>query len=446
MGIHSIRLPDVGEGVAEAELVEWSVKVGDTVLEDEVVGAVMTDKAAVEIPTSVAGKVTWLGGEIGDVIAVGAELLRLEVEGEGNIDADSAVPITENKKADTSRTSVAADSVEAPLKEKTTIPDVPETTSAAAQPVSSGQSAPASQPASQPVGNVAATASGAKPLAAPSVRKRARDSGIDLRSVTGSGPAGRIVHEDLDNHGGGVSIGGSRSPNTKIEEIKVVGLRRLIANKMSQSKKHIPHITIVEEIDVTSLEQTREELNASYEQERGKLTVLPFVMKAVVEAVRLQPVINSLYDDEAEIIRQYGGVHIGVATQTENGLMVPVIRHCEVRSLWDNASEVKRLSAGCRDGSAERDELSGSTITITSLGPLGAIATTPIINYPEVAIVGINKMVTRPFWDGQQFVPRKMMNISCAFDHRVVDGWDAAVMVQKLKALLEKPAMLLVEA
>jgi len=433
MGIHSIRLPDVGEGVAEAELVEWNVKVGDTVLEDEVIGAVMTDKAAVEIPTSVAGKVTWLGGEIGDVIAVGAELLRLEIEGEGN--ADSAAPAVADKKPESPAPAVA---------EKPAAKPADKTTPAKAPVVS--PTTPSPSESLQPLVNVAATSNGGKPLAAPSVRKRARDSGIDLRSVTGSGPAGRILHEDLDNHGGGPVTGGSKAPNTSIEEIKVVGLRRLIANRMSQSKKHIPHITIVEEIDVTSLEQTREELNASYEAERGKLTVLPFIMKAVVEAVRLQPVINSLYDDEAEVIKQYGGVHIGIATQTENGLMVPVVRHCEVRSLWDNANEVKRLSAGCRDGCAERDELSGSTITISSLGPLGAIATTPIINHPEVAIVGINKMVTRPHWDGQQFVPRKMMNISCSFDHRVVDGWDAAVMVQKLKALLEKPAMLLVEA
>ncbi len=437
MGIHSIRLPDVGEGVAEAELVEWNVKVGDTVLEDEVVGAVMTDKAAVEIPSSVAGKVTWMGGEIGDVIAVGAELLRLEVDGDGNIDADSATPVLADKKTEATP---GTSQVDIPAQTEVAQPSVKTAVGATHAAESNAV------PAAQAVSNSAANSSGGKPLAAPSVRKRARDSGIDLRSVNGSGPAGRIVHEDLDNHGGSALPGGSKLPNTSIEEIKVVGLRRLIANKMSQSKKHIPHITIVEEIDVTSLEQTREELNASYAEERGKLTVLPFVMKAVVEAVRLQPVINSLYDDEAEIIRQYGGVHIGVATQTENGLMVPVVRHCEVRSLWDNASEVVRLSAGCRDGGAERDELSGSTITISSLGPLGAIATTPIINHPEVAIVGINKMVTRPFWDGQQFVPRKMMNISCSFDHRVVDGWDAAVMVQKLKALLEKPAMLLVEA
>ena len=428
MGVYSIRLPDVGEGVAEAELVEWHVKVGDTVLEDDIVGAVMTDKAAVEIPTSVTGVVSWLGGEIGDIIAVGSELIRVEVEGEGNVDADQPPPDKQVVKKQ--EPEVAAGSGPPPEPEKT---KPPVAVAEVAEPV-----APAALTAAQPAGS--------KPLAAPSVRKRARDLGIDLRSVSGSGPAGRIVNDDLDNHNGNPTVVGGRVPNTSVEQIKMVGLRRVIAGKMSQSKRQIPHITIVEEIDVTSLEQTREELNASYEADRGKLTVLPFIMRAVVEAVREQPVINSIYDDEAEIIHQHGGVHIGIATQTDNGLMVSVVKHCEVRSLWDNASEVSRLAGACRDGSANREELSGSTITITSLGPLGAIATTPIINHPEVAIVGVNKMVTRPFWDGQQFVPRKMMNISCSFDHRVVDGWDAAVMVQKLKALLEKPAMLLVEA
>lgn len=439
MGIYSIRLPDVGEGVAEAELVEWNVNVGDTVLEDEVIGAVMTDKAAVEIPTSVSGKVTWLGGEIGDIIAVGAELLRLEVDGEGNLDAGAPLP---SMRALTEEISYAA------AKPEKTNPDkIPKATAAA--PLSLAEEKSELDIAAPEVLPSPATVStaGTKPLAAPSVRKRARDMGIDLRTVKGSGPAGRIVHEDLDDPGNnGFAAGGGRALNTKVDEIKVIGLRRLIANKMSQAKRNIPHITIVEEIDVTSLEQTREELNASYEAERVKLTVLPFIMKAIVEAVRLQPVINSHYDDETEVIRQYGGVHIGIATQTDAGLMVPVVKHSEVRSLWDSATEVVRLANACRDGSAGRDELSGSTITLSSLGPLGAIATTPIINHPEVAIVGINKMVTRPHWDGQQFVPRKMMNISCSFDHRVVDGWDAAVMVQKLKSLLEKPAMLLVEA
>lgn len=432
MGVFTIRLPDVGEGVAEAELVEWNVKVGDTVLEDEIVGAVMTDKAAVEIPTSVSGKVTWLGGEIGDVIAVGAELIRVEVEGEGNIDTDQPLP---DKKI--------------PVQKEQQSPEA----EASDDRPNASESVSAVSPSTATTENKFKTAeqttaapAGGKPLAAPSVRKRARDQGLDLRMLSGSGPAGRILHEDLDNYSGHSGVVGGRVPNTSVKEVKVVGMRRLIANKMSQSKRQIPHITIVEEIDVTSLEQTREELNASYQSDRGKLTVLPFIMRAIVAAVSEQPVINSIYDDDAEVIHQHGAVHIGIATQTDNGLMVPVVKHCEVRSLWENATEVSRLAVACRDGSAGRDELSGSTITISSLGPMGAIATTPIINHPEVAIVGINKMVTRPHWDGQQFVPRKMMNISCSFDHRVVDGWDAAVMVQKLKALLEKPAMLLVEA
>ena len=457
MGIYSIRLPDVGEGVAEAELVEWHVKVGDTVLEDDIVGAVMTDKAAVEIPTSVTGKVTWLGGQIGDVIAVGAELIRVEIEGEGNVDPSVAnsAPESNSSVAKDADVSNGVESPQSAVAEGTT--DNPGAPGSNVSPVVDDAklvnavqaTSPApSQSTSQTVRTAPANGiSDTKPLAAPSVRKHARDLGIDLRSVSGSGPAGRITREDIDSYSerGPVSSSG-RVANNKVEEVKVIGLRRLIANKMSQSKKHIPHITIVEEIDVTSLEQTREELNTSYQEQRGKLTVLPFMMRAIVEAVREQPVINSLYDDEAEVISQYGGVHIGIATQTDNGLMVPVVRHSEVRSLWDNATEVSRLASACRDGSANRDELSGSTITITSLGALGAIATTPIINHPEVAIVGINKMVVRPVWDGQQFVPRSMMNISCSFDHRVVDGWDAAVMVQKIKTLLEKPAMLLVEA
>jgi len=222
-------------------------------------------------------------------------------------------------------------------------------------------------------------------------------------------------------------------------------MRRKIAEKMALANARIPHITVVEEVDVHYLEELREELNEKHMDTRGKLTILPFIMKAIVEAAREQPELNALYDDEAGTVSQYGAVHIGIATQTKSGLVVPVVKHCEINSLWKNASEVKRLSEACRDGKIERDELIGSTITISSLGPLGAVATTPIINHPEVAIVGINKMMIRPFWDGHQFVPRKMMNISCSFDHRVVDGWDAAVFVQKLKSLLEKPAMLFLE-
>lgn len=419
MGVFAIRLPDVGEGIAEAELVEWHVRVGDVVREDDVLAAVMTDKAAVEVPSSVDGKVLALGGEIGDMIAIGAVLIRIEVDGEGN------------------ESGVAEESVAAPVEKKPEVVEAEET--------------PAPKPAAKPAAAAAAPvkrAAGTKPLASPSVRARAREEGVDLRQVPGSGAAGRISHADLDNWiaSGGIQQGTVvRGQNTGVEEVRVIGMRRKIAEKMAISKRQIPHITIVEEVEMSALEDLRAALNAKHKGERAKLTLLPFLMRAIVEAVREQPELNARYDDEAGVIHRHGGVHVGIATQTPNGLNVPVVKHAEAGSLWDNAETVSRLAQEARDGTIKRDELSGGTITITSLGPLGAIATTPIINHPEVAIVGVNKMQIRPVWDGQQFQPRKMMNISCSFDHRVIDGWDAAVFVQKIKTLLETPAMLFVE-
>ncbi|NKW91947.1 2-oxo acid dehydrogenase subunit E2 [Rhodobacteraceae bacterium R_SAG9] len=421
MGVFAIRLPDVGEGIAEAELVEWHVKVGDVVREDDVLAAVMTDKAAVEVPSSVDGKVLALGGEIGDMIAIGAVLIRIEVDGEGNETGDTDTPVA------------------APVEEK------PAVVEAVAEPAPK----PAAKPAVAPVAAAPVKrAAGTKPLASPSVRARAREEGVDLRQVPGSGAAGRISHADLDNWiaSGGIQQGGvTRGQNTGVEEVRVIGMRRKIAEKMAISKRQIPHITIVEEVEMSALEDLRAALNAKHKGERAKLTLLPFLMRAIVEAVREQPELNARYDDEAGVIHRHGGVHVGIATQTPNGLNVPVVKHAEAGSLWDNAETVARLAQEARDGTIKRDELTGGTITITSLGPLGAIATTPIINHPEVAIVGVNKMQIRPVWDGQQFQPRKMMNISCSFDHRVIDGWDAAVFVQKLKTLLETPAMLFVE-
>ncbi|MFY0620160.1 MAG: 2-oxo acid dehydrogenase subunit E2 [Pelagimonas sp.] len=422
MGIHAIRLPDIGEGIAEAELTDWEVKPGDIVKEDDVLAVVMTDKAAVEVPSSVAGKVLELGGEIGELMAVGAVLIRIEVDGNGNETGDDAAPAVEAPKATPSP---------APATKPEPTPSTP--------PVN-----PSSSPAPTPV----ARAKGTKPLAAPSVRARAREEGIDLRQVPGSGPAGRISHADLDHWtaSGGIQQGQiTRGANTGVEEIRVIGMRRKIAEKMQISKRQIPHITIVEEVEMEALESLRTALNAKHKGERPKLTLLPFLMRAIVEAVREQPGLNARYDDEANVIHRHGGVHVGIATQTPNGLNVPVIRHAEAGSLWDNAAELTRLAEAARDGTIKLDELQGGTITVTSLGPLGALATTPIINHPEVAIVGVNKMQIRPVWDGQQFQPRKMMNLSCSFDHRVIDGWDAAVFVQKLKTLLETPAMLFVE-
>jgi len=416
MGVFAIRLPDVGEGIAQAELTEWHVKPGDIVREDDVLADVMTDKATVEVPSSASGKVLELGGEVGDMIPIGAVLIRIEVEGEGNEKEPPAIPKAKD-----------------PAEE-------PEVTESTPEPVEE----PVRTPAAAPVQR----SNGTKPLASPSVRARAREEGVDLRQVPGSGPAGRISHADLDSWiaSGDIRQGAvTRGRNTGVEEVRVVGMRRKIAEKMATSNRQIPHITIVEEVEMSALEDLRTALNDKYKDERPKLTLLPFLMRAIVEAVREQPELNGRFDDEAGVIHHHGGVHIGIATQTPHGLNVPVVHHAEAGSLWDNAAEVTRLAKAARDGSIKREDLSGGTITITSLGPLGAIATTPIINHPELAIVGINKMQVRPVWDGQQFQPRTMMNISCSFDHRVIDGWDAAVFVQKLKSLLENPAMLFVE-
>jgi 2-oxoisovalerate dehydrogenase E2 component (dihydrolipoyl transacylase) len=289
----------------------------------------------------------------------------------------------------------------------------------------------------------------AKPIASPAVRRRARDAGVDLRQVRGSGPAGRISHDDLDaflRGAGGAVVGTARVANTKVDTIKMVGLRRRIAQKMAESKRRIAHFSYVEEVDVTALEELRKTLNAEERTDRPRLTLIPFLMQALVKAIVDFPEMNALYDDEAETIDRDGGVHIGIATQTDAGLLVPVVRHCEARGLWEFAAEVRRLSEAARQGTATRAELSGSTITITSLGALGGIVTTPVINRPEVAIIGVNREVVRPVWRGGQFVPRTMMNLSSSFDHRVIDGYAAARFVQRIKGLLEAPATLFIEA
>ena len=285
-------------------------------------------------------------------------------------------------------------------------------------------------------------------MAAPSVRARAREAGIDLRRVSGSGPAGRIIHADLDRLSVAPDmvqpVAGYRR-NSSVEQIKVIGLRRKIAEKMADANAHVAPITYVEEIDVTALEELRSALNKARRDDQPRLTLLPFLMRAMVRAIVDQPHLNARFDDEAGVIEQSGGVHIGIAAQTDAGLMVPVVRHAEARDLWDCAAELARVSDAAKTGSATREELGGSTITITSLGPLGGVMSTPIINRPEVAIIGVNKMAIRPVWNGSDFQPRKMMNLSSSFDHRVIDGWDAAVFVQKIRSLLETPALIFVE-
>jgi 2-oxoisovalerate dehydrogenase E2 component (dihydrolipoyl transacylase) len=442
MGEHLIKMPDVGEGIAEAELVEWHVKVGDLVREDAVLAAVMTDKATVEIPSPVDGEILWLGAEIGDVVAIGSPLIRLKVEGGDNVASSSP-----NEKA--AEPPVRTGEIEAQADGAVKVSEAIVERQARSTPPQSEPTERPQSPAARMHRAAVARAEGEKPIASPAVRLRAREAGVDLRQVSGSGPAGRITHEDLDaffTHGRQVAKAPGLSQNTSVEHVKVIGLRRKIAEKMAIAKSRIPHITYVEEVDVTALEDLRAGLNANKRADRPKLTLLPFLMRAMVKAIAEQPHLNAIYDDDAGVVHQHGGVHIGIATQTGSGLMVPVVKHAEARDLWECAAELNRLAEAAKSGLATREELSGSTITITSLGAMGGIVTTPVINHPEVAIIGVNKMVVRPVWDGSTFIPRKMMNLSSSFDHRVIDGWDAAVFVQRIKALLETPAMIFVEA
>jgi 2-oxoisovalerate dehydrogenase E2 component (dihydrolipoyl transacylase) len=320
---------------------------------------------------------------------------------------------------------------------------IPEALEEKAEPVKAVASPPTT------LGPFVSRAEGETPLASPAVRQRARERGIDLRFVGGSGPAGRITHDDLDaylaNPSPGRNHATGRYADTSQTETKVVGLRRKIAEKMTIAKSRIPHITYIDEVDVTDLEALRRTLNTSAAAERPKLTILPFLMQAMLIAIREMPQMNARFDDEAGIIHQSGGVHFGIATQTSNGLVVPVVRHGEALDIWEMAAEVSRVTSATRESRVGREALSGSTITITSLGALGGLATTPVINHPEVAIVGVNKIRTAPIWDGQQFRPRQVMNLSSSFDHRVIDGWDAALFVQRIKSLLETPALIFVE-
>ncbi len=417
MGTHVIKIPDIGEGIAEVELVAWHVKVGDTVVEDQGLADVMTDKATVEIPSSVAGKVISLGGAIGQLMAVGSELISIEVEGAGSRPARKAVQATKAEAAAVTPSPVAP---------------------------------PPSQPSPRAVrGEDALARSDSKPIASPSVRSRAWELGVDLAKVRGTGTGGRIMHADLDvAPSSGASalqrrVAAPAIGRDDVQSIPVVGLRRKIAQKMQEAKKHIPHFTYVEEVDVTEIEALRARLNAK--GDRPHLTLLPFLMRAVVVAARDFPQVNAHFDDTAGVLQRYGAVHMGIATQTEAGLMVPVVRHAQELDLWASAAEVARLAGAARSGKATRDELSGSTITITSLGALGGIVSTPILNRPEVAIVGVNRMVLRPMMRGGMVVPRQMMNLSSSFDHRVVDGQVAAEFVQAMRGLLEYPATLFIE-
>lgn len=419
MATVTMKLTDLGEGVSAAELIEWNVAVGDSVSEDDILATVMTDKAAVEIPSIADGKVVWLAGEPGHMIQVGSDLVRLDVGGATEATKAHAAPHAEDVKpaVEPPEGEVANSEPTAattPLKITPTAQRGHETTYAAAP---------------------------RKPLASPGVRRHAAELDVDLTAVTGSGPEGRVRHADLDAFAHGPVEDAARDSR----EIKLAGLRRLSAEKVALSKARIPHFTLVEEVDVTALEELRESLNAKHAERRGTLSVLPFVVAAIARAARDHPGVNGWFDDEAGVLRLSEAVHVGVATQTPAGLMVPVVRNAETNGLWKNAAEITRLAEQARQGRASREELTGSSITVTSLGPLGGVVSTPIINHPEVAIVGLNRIETRPVWNGREFAPRRVMNLSSSFDHRVIDGWDAALFVQALKTLLEVPALLFVD-
>ena len=422
MGTFAFKLPDIGEGVVEGEVVEWMVAVGDTVKEDDPILSVMTDKATVEIPAPCDGTVTKIIGEAGDILPVGVVCIEFEVEGDGNATASEPAPSVEEKAE--------------PAPEATPEP-IPEPT-------------PAPEPAPVAVaGPVVERAPGTKPLASPAVRQRARAAGVDLYHVAGSGPAGRITHADLDVHlSGGASRASSSMPmgssskvaKTGTEELKVIGLRRKIADSMMASYSSIAHFSYFEEVDVTELEALRQHLNATRPEGAPKLTYLPFIMLALVKGLGQRPECNALFDDDAGVVTRHEAIHLGIATQTDRGLYVPVVKHVEAMDIWTAAAEMGRITQATRDGKAGVDELSGSTFTITSLGRMGGLGATPIINKPEVGILGVHNAKDRAVVIDGRVEVRRIMNLSSSWDHRVVDGHDGASLVQLLKSMLEHPA------
>ena len=421
MGKFEFKMPDIGEGVVEGEIVEWMVAVGDTVKEDDPILSVMTDKATVEIPSPCDGTVASIVGDAGDILPVGGVCIVFDVDGEGNA-SQASEPVEEQP--------AAKEEQPAPVAETKQPEPAP---------------APAAATAAAPV----ARAAGTKALASPAVRQRARAANIDLQLVAGSGPAGRISHADLDRHiAGGASaatpsmpMGGvAKVARNGTEDIKVIGLRRKIADGMMSSYSTIPHFSYFEEVDVTELEALRQHLNATRPEGAPKLTYLPFIMQALVKALAQRPECNAVYDDDVGVVTRHEAVNLGIATQTDRGLYVPVVKHVEAMDIWQSAAEMVRVTQATRDGKAGVDDLSGSTFTITSLGRLGGLGATPIINKPEVGILGVHNAKDRAVVHNGHVVVRRIMNLSSSWDHRVVDGHDGASLVQLVKSYLEHPA------
>jgi 2-oxoisovalerate dehydrogenase E2 component (dihydrolipoyl transacylase) len=410
MAKYVFNLPDVGEGIVEGEIVKWNVKPGDTVKEDEPLVELMTDKATVSIPSSVNGKVVSTTGKPGDMVPVGAELIVFEVKGDGG-----SKPKSKPK---------------------------PEPV---AEPAPEPEPKPKPEPVAPPSVSVPVpvASTGTKPLASPAVRRRAREAGIDLSQISGTGPAGRISHDDMDTFisgGGRLAAVQSGVKMTGVEEVPVIGLRRKIAEKMAISKRSAAHFSYFEEVDITALESLRQHLNSTRAENQPKLTYLPFIIQGLIRAVRKFPQCNALYDEEKGIVFRHQAVHVGISTQTEDGLMVPVIKHAEARDVWDTANELVRVTTSAREKTATVDELTGSTITITSLGAMGGLGATPIINHPEVSIVSIHAARDQAVVRDGEVVVRKMMNLASSFDHRIIDGYDGALLIQELKSMLEHPA------
>ena len=423
MGTFAFKMPDIGEGVVEGEVVEWMVAVGDSVKEDDPILSVMTDKATVEIPSPVDGKVTKVIGEAGDILPVGVVCIEFEVDGDGN--ASSSAPAPEAK------------TEPAPAPEPKAEP----------APTPAPTPAPVATPPPAPA--AVERAPGTKALASPAVRQRARQANVDLNFVAGSGPAGRISHADLDAHIAGGANGASRArpmgasarvEKNGTEDIKVIGLRRKIAEGMVSSYSTIPHFSYFEEVDVTALEELRQHLNATRPEGAPKLTYLPFIMQALVKALDERPECNALYDDDSNVVTRHEAINLGIATQTDRGLFVPVVKHVEAMDIWQAATEMTRVTSATRNGKATADDLSGSTFTITSLGRLGGLGATPIINKPEVGILGVHNAKDRAVVKDGNIVIRRIMNLSSSWDHRVVDGHDGASLVQLIKSYLEHPA------
>ncbi len=424
MGKFEFKLPDIGEGVVEGEIVEWMVAVGDTVKEDDPILSVMTDKATVEIPAPCEGTVESIVGEAGDILPVGAVCIVFDVDGEGNA-AEASAPV-----ADKTSPSEESSPVEEKAAEAPPAPELPPVPAA---------------PAAAPV----ARAAGTKALASPAVRQRARAANVDLQLVAGSGPAGRISHADLDRHiAGGAAAASPSMPMGGVakvarngtEDIKVIGLRRKIADGMMSSYSTIPHFSYFEEVDVTELEALRQHLNATRPEGAPKLTYLPFIMQALVKALAQRPECNARYDDDAGVVTRHEAINLGIAAQTDRGLYVPVVKHVEAMDIWQSAAEMMRVTQATRDGKAGVDDLTGSTFTITSLGRLGGLGATPIINKPEVGILGVHNAKDRAVVHNGHVVVRRIMNLSSSWDHRVVDGHDGASLVQLVKSYLEHPA------